>query len=191
MDDGLVMAMRHRLGVDAYFRMGEAGVFAAGERVELIGGDIIDMAPIGQEHEGVVNGVSQALMVASLGRAIVSTQNSVRLDMWTAPQPDVAVLRYRADFYMTGERAGVGDVLLLVEVADSSLAYDRGVKVPLYARAGVGEVWVVDVRQGVVEVYRGPEEGGYRGVSVVRRGDEVALAMDEGILVRLDVPLGS
>ena len=81
MDDGLVVAMRHRLGVDAYFRMGEAGVFAAGERVELIGGDIIDMAPIGQEHEGVVGGLTQALMVACLGRAIVWPQNSVG---WTS-----------------------------------------------------------------------------------------------------------
>ena len=125
MDDAGVLPARRKLTGDDYRRMGEAGIFGEGDRVELIDGQLIDMAPIGQSHAGLVNGLTEALVMACAGRAIVSPQNPVRLDRTSEPQPDLAVLRRRADFYATGEPPGPADTLLLIEVADSSLRFDR------------------------------------------------------------------
>ena len=170
MDDAGVLPARHRVDVDAYHRMGEAGVFAPGERVELIEGDLIDMAPIGQGHAAVVNGLNEALVLACAGRAIVSPQNGLRLDQWSEPEPDFAILRRRADFYATGERPGPADVLLLVEVADSSLRFDRRVKLPLYARMGIVEVWLIDLKARVLEACRAPSGEGYARMETHQAG---------------------
>jgi len=152
---------RHKLDVDDFFRMADAGIFGRDDRIELIDGDLIDMAPIGQGHEAVVGGLNEALVLACAGRAIVWPQNSLRLNRLNVPQPDFTVLRRRADFYATGERPGPADVLLLVEVADSSLTFDRTVKLPLYARANIAEYWIVDLKRRVIEAYRRPVGDGY------------------------------
>ena len=188
MDDGTIAPARHRLDADAYHRMGEAGILGADERTELIGGDIIDMAPIGQGHAGTVDGLLEALFVACAGRAIVSAQNPVRLDQHNEPQPDLAVLRRRADFYATGDRPGPADVLLIVEVADSSLRFDRTVKLPMYARAGIPEVWIVDLRARAVEVHREPGGDAYRRMATHGAGEDLALAVAPEIVVRLGLP---
>ena len=139
MDNAAVAPARHRLTVHDYHRMADAGIFGKDDRIELIDGDLVDMAPIGQGHAAVVARLTRALFMACADRAIVWPQNPIRLDQSSEPQPDVTVLRHRADFYADGERPGPADVLLLVEVADSSLRYDRTVKLPLYARAGIAE----------------------------------------------------
>ena len=131
MDDTDLVLTRHRLNVDDYHRMAEAGILGEQDRVELIDGDLIDMAPIGQDHIASVNGLAHALFLACGDRAIVSIQNPARLDRFSEPQPDAALFRPRADHYRTGAPPGPADVLLLVEVADSSLRYDRAVKLPL------------------------------------------------------------
>ena len=190
MDDAAVLPARHKLTVDDYHRMGDAGIFTDGERVELIDGDLIDMAPIGQGHAAVVSGLNEALVLACAGRAIVSPQNPVRLDRSSEPQPDLAVLRRRADFYASGERPGPADVLLLVEVADTSLRFDRSVKLPLYARAGIAEVWIVDLKRRVLNAYRAPEGGEYGVMATHRAGEQVALAVAPEIVVRLDLIFG-
>ncbi len=190
MDDVGVLPARHRLTVDDYHRMGEAGIFAEGERVELIDGDIIDMAPIGQGHAAMVGGLAEALFVACAGRATVWPQNPVRLDRSSEPQPDLAVLRRRADFYATGERPGPSDVLLLVEVADSSLRFDRTVKLPLYARAGIAEVWIVDLKRRALDCHREPEAGGYGVMTTHQAGESLALAAAPEIVVRLALMFG-
>ncbi len=190
MDDPAVLPARHKLDVDAYHRMGEAGIFAPGERVELIDGELIDMAPIGQGHAAVVNRLNEALVIASAGRAIVSPQNSVRLGRFSEPQPDLALLRRRADFYETGERPGPADVLLLVEVADNSLRFDRTVKLPLYARSGIVEVWIVDLRRRVVDVFRAPAGDAYGETATHGAPDSIALAAAPEIVVRLDLIVG-
>jgi Uma2 family endonuclease len=186
MDDLSVAVTRHRFTVHDYHRMGEAGILGEDDRVELIDGDIITMAPIGQNHAGTVNALAAALFAAFAGKAIVSVQNPVRLDDGSEPQPDFAVLRLRDDFYRSGEPPGPADVLLLIEVADSSLRFDRAVKVPLYARAGIPEVWIVDLQRRVVEVHRAPQGGKYeQGESI--HGDRVltpALAPDVTITLR-------
>ena len=190
MDDADVLVRRHKLDVYAYYRMAEAGILGENDRVELIDGELIDMAPIGQGHAGIVNRLTEVLVLACAGLAIVSNQNPVRLDVQNEPQPDFAILRRRPDFYETGERAGTADVLLLIEVSDSSLRFDRDVKLPLYARTGIPEVWIIDLRRRVVDVYRAPREGQYTELTTRQRGDTLSVALAPDIEVTLEQVFG-
>ncbi len=190
MDDTLIAPTRHKLNVDDYHRMGEAGILGEGDRVELIDGELIDMAPIGQDHAATVNKLTQTLVLAFGEAAIVSVQNPVRLNRFSEPQPDFAVFRPRADFYATGERPGPSDTLLVIEVADSSLRYDRGVKLPLYARAGIAEVWIVDLRQRALDVHRAPAGERYLTVETYGPDDTVTLAGAPDIALALHRILG-
>ena len=153
--------VRRRFGVAEYHRMAEAGILGEDDRVELVEGEVVEMSPVGGPHIGAVMALNHLLVAAAAGRARVSVQSPVRLGDRSEPQPDLAVLRPRADRYRGGEPPTAADVLLLVEVADSSLRYDRGVKLPLYARHGVPEVGVVDLAAGAVELHRGPLAGRY------------------------------
>lgn len=152
---------RHRLDVGAYYRMAEAGILANPHRVELIDGDIIDMAAIGSPHAAVTNKLAR-LLSRSLSDdvALVSVQTPLRIDDFNEPEPDVMLLRPRDDNYRASH-PGPADVFLLIEVSETSLAYDRSVKLALYARFGVPEVWIVDLIGAAVEIYREPEEGAY------------------------------
>ena len=154
-------ALRHRFDVDDYYRMAEAGILSAKDRVELIEGEIVDMAPIGSAHGGTMDCLTSWSPASSpTARCTGRVQGSLRLDRHNEPQPDLMLLRPRADFYRTSHPTAA-DVLLLVEVADSSLAYDRGPKLALYARHGVPEVWIVDLVGRAVEMCRGPGPEGY------------------------------
>jgi Uma2 family endonuclease len=165
---------RHLFTVDEYHRMGEAGIFAEDDRVELIEGEIIEMVPIGSPHASRVKRLLQ-LFVRRLGtRAIVQVQDPVVLSRFSEPEPDIAVLKPRADFYAE-RHPEPADVYLVVEVADTSRDFDRNVKAPLYARSGIRELWVVDVNALVVEVYRKPERSAYREVATYRRGQRVTM----------------
>ena len=177
--------VRHKLNVDDYHRMGEAGILGEDDRVELIDGELIDMAPIGSDHVATVNGLTEALVLACTGRAIVSVQNPVRLDRLNEPQPDVAVFRLRADRYRSRDTAGPSDVLLLVEVSDSSLRFDRTVKLPLYARSGIAEVWVVDLQRRVLEAHRRPVGDAYTEIATHRADEAIRLAIAPDIEVKL------
>ncbi|MCB1035695.1 MAG: Uma2 family endonuclease [Acidobacteria bacterium] len=144
--------------------MAEAGVFARNRRLELIEGEIIEMSPIGRRHAARVRLLIQLLgqkLVA--GEAILDVQDPIVLGDHSEPQPDLALLKPRADFY-SEMHPRPEDVFLLIEVADSSLAYDREAKVPLYARYGVPEVWIADLEGKIVEVLREPTETGYSNV---------------------------
>ena len=152
---------RHRLDVDAYYKMAEAGILPPGCRVELIDGDVIDMTPIGSGHAGNTNRLVRAFArTAAEGSVLLTVQTPLRLDGYNEPQPDVMLLRPRLDDYKA-RHPSAADVLLLVEVSDTSLAYDRGTKLALYARFGVPEVWIVDMPGGAVEAYRTPKDGAY------------------------------
>ena len=190
MDDVRLAPARHKLDVADYHRMADAGIFAHDARIELIDGDLIDMAPIGQLHAGAVNGLNEALVLACAGRAIVSPQNSVRLDRRSEPQPDIAILKRRPDFYRTGEPPSPADVLLLIEVADTSLDFDRAIKLPLYARAGIGELWIVDVNRRVLHAYRTPSADGYAHTTAHLPAEQIALSLAPDITVRLDLVFG-
>jgi Uma2 family endonuclease len=144
---------RHRITVDEYHRMAELGLLNEDSRVELIEGEIIDMAPIGISHNSTVDRLNRWLVTAVGSRAIVRIQGSFRLSNITEPQPDVILLRPREDFYAAKFAAGE-DTLLVVEVSDTTFRYDRSVKVPLYARHGIPEVWVVDLENGRLHFFR-------------------------------------
>lgn len=162
---------RHRLTVADFHKMGEIGILDQNARVELLEGEMADMPPIGSLHAGVVKLLIRLLTLAVGKTAIVDAQNPVVLDEHSEPQSDIALLKPRADFY-TKAHPGPKDVLLLIEVADSSAHYDRSVKIPLYARAHIAEVWLVDLLQKRLEIYRlpRPEYGDYQRIEHCRDG---------------------
>ncbi len=163
----------HRFTVAEYHRMAETGILHPSQRVELIQGEIVDMAPIGRRHLAVVDRLNRSLVLALADQAIVRVQGALRLDDFSEPQPDLVVLRPRADFYAERD-AGPADVLLVIEVADTSEPYDGRVKVPLYARAGLQEVWLVDLNAATVTAYRAPTPEGYSQSVVAARGDALS-----------------
>ena len=166
---------RRRFNVEDYYRMAEAGILGEDDRVELIEGEIVEMPPIGPAHGGGVKYLTNTFARLVGGDAILSVQNPVRLSDLSEPVPDVCLLRPRADFYR-GSHPGPEDVLLLVEVADTTAAFDRRVKLPLYARAGIREYWIVDLGAGIVDVHRGPVSEGYAERTELRPVDRVAPA---------------
>jgi Uma2 family endonuclease len=175
MDDVLarVELQRRRFTVDEYHRMAETGILTEDDRVELIEGEIVQMSPIGHHHTACVLALTEALTRALADRALLSPQNPVRLLRDTEPQPDIVLLRPPLSQYWA-RLPQPADVLLLVEVADTSYRYDHDVKLPLYARAGVTEVWIVDLPRGAAEVYREPRPEGYASARRVERGATVA-----------------
>jgi Uma2 family endonuclease len=166
---------RRSITVEAYHRMGEVGIIAPDERVELIEGEVVEMAPIGSRHSGLVNRLNHLLVQAVGNRAVVSVQNPVRLSRTSEPQPDFAVLKPRADDYQSATPRA-DDVLLLVEVAESSLKYDRELKAPLYAAHGIPELWVIDVVERLFWRYCDPQPGGYVHVEQSDAPGKVRLA---------------
>ena len=184
-----VLVRRHRFTVDDFARLGEAGIFAEDDRVELIDGEIRDMTPIGQPHAWIVNRLNRRLVKRLDDRGYVSVQNPLRLDGHTEPQPDVVVARGGEDDY-ADRHLEAGDVLLVIEVADSSLRYDRAEKMPRYARSGIPEAWLVDVTGGAVTVYTTPGAGGYAGEQVFPPGAEIALVAVSGLRITVDEIVG-
>lgn len=175
---------RHRLSVDDYYRMAEVGILAPDARVELIDGDIIDMPPPGNLHAATVDRLVEIFNGALDGRFSVRGQNPVRLGDLSEPQPDVALLRRRKDFYgQHGPRAA--DTLLIVEVADSSLRFDRDKKMRLYARHEIPEAWLVDLRGRRLTRYRDPQQGEYRRVDEPDLGSALEVAALPGLVVDL------
>lgn len=166
--DATALLRRHRLTVAQYHRMGEAGVLAPEQRVELLQGEVVEMAPIGTRHAAAVKRLNQLLAAAAGTHAIVSVQDPLHLDDESEPQPDLLLLRPRADFYAQAHPRPA-DVLLLVEVSDTTSRIDREIKVPMYAAAGVAEVWVIDLDQNLVHLLRQPADGRYTEVQVTAR----------------------
>ena len=153
--------------------MAETGVLRPNARVELLNGKIIDMSPIGPFHGSLVKRLSRLFALKANERWIVSTQDPIHLDDHSEPQPDVALVRPSPDVYASGH-PHPDEVFLLIEVSDTTLDYDRAAKLPAYGRAGVAEVWIVNLNNGTIEVYRDPHFTGYGSKSVLRPGDEVA-----------------
>jgi Uma2 family endonuclease len=175
---------RHRITVDEYYRMAEVGLLAPDARVELIEGEIIDMPPIGPDHGSVVDRLTHLLVHAVGDRAIVRVQGAVRLSRASEPQPDVALLAPRKDYYRAGQPSGA-DTFLLIEVSDSTLRYDRDVKVPLYARHGVPEVWIIDLQASRILSFRSPADGKYRDETSTEAPGDTAIKALPGLTVDL------
>ena len=172
-----------------YHIMARAGIFHEDDRVELIDGEIVEMAPIGSRHAAHVDRLTH-LFISVLGNgAIVRVQNPIRLGERSEPQPDITLLRPRPDFYADAH-PGPDDILLVIEVADSSLGYDRGVKIPLYARFNVVETWVMDLAADRIELYRQPSEGRYLQMSRVGRGERISPQVLPDAVLSVDDLLG-
>lgn len=181
--------VRKRFTVIDYEQMAATGIISDGDRVELIEGEIVEMAALGPQHAACVDRLTQRLPFLVQGRAIVRVQNPIRLSEHSQPQPDVTLLQPRDDFY-AGGHPEPEDVLLLIEVSESSLAYDRDVKLPLYAAAGIAEVWLVALLPQVVEVYRAPSEYGFGEKRTLRRGDTLSPLHLPDAVLRVDEMLG-
>ena len=175
---------RHRLTVDDYYHMAEVGILGAEERVELIDGDIIDMAPPGTLHAATVTYLTEIFVRAVAGRATVLVQNPVRLGDFTEPQPDLALLRRRDDFYRE-RHPRADDVLLIVEVAATSLRFDRETKLPLYARHVIPEIWLVDLGNRRFVRHRAPQHGSYTLVDEPDLSTAIELPSLSGAAVEL------
>jgi len=156
-----VQVNRRSFTVAEYERMGQIGIFSEDDRVELVCGEIIEMSPIGERHAACVDFLTQFITLRLRRDAIVRVQNPVQLDDYSEPQPDIAVLKRRDDFYRRAHPRPE-DVLLVIEVSDSPLEYDRKVKTPLYAGAGIPEAWLVNLPEERIEVYSDPAGGEYQ-----------------------------
>lgn len=163
----------HLFTTAEYHTMADAGVFAEGDRLELIEGEIYQMPPVGHRHAAQVKRLLSVLGDAFRGRAILGVQDPVQLDDFSEPQPDLAVLRRKDDFYLD-HHPRPEDIFLVVEVADSTLEFDRRRKLPPYARSGIPEVWIANLVDGLLEFYRDPAPHGYRQVLRLSREDRIA-----------------
>lgn len=184
-----VQYQKHYFNVDEYYRMAEVGLLSEDDRVELIEGEIIEMSPIGSTHGGTVNRSSTFLNRKLGDIVIVAVQNPVRLDDFSEPQPDLALLRPRKDFYSKAHPRAE-DVLVVIEVSDTSLGYDRNVKLPLYARAGIPEAWLIVPAKEVIEIHSQPKHGKYQKTQRVKRGKTLASPTIPNFSCKVDDLLG-
>lgn len=188
-DLSLAVSLRP-FSADEYEAMIRAGVLRADDRCELLEGEIVEMSPLGSRHIACVNRLVMRLVPAVGSGAIVSAQNSIRLGDYSEPQPDVALLKARPDYY---ERSlpRAADVLLVIEVSDTTLAYDRGAKIPIYAANAIAEVWLIDLEADAIEVYSDPSAGSYRAVRHARRGDMLSSPAIAGVELHVTDILGT
>jgi len=178
------LIQRHRFTVADFHRLGERSVFRDNARVELVEGEIIDMTPIGSKHAAAVRRLDQILARAVGDGGIVSVQSPVVLGEYSEPEPDIALLRPRHDFYASAH-PGPADVFLLIEVGDTSVRYDREIKIPLYARHGIPEVWLVDLEGGSLTIYGDPSASGYESVARPEPLQAVSVPRVEGVTLDL------
>ena len=182
--------LRRRFTVEEFYRMAAAGIFGEDDRVELVAGDVVDMMPVSARHAACVKRLNYLLNRGVGEQAIVGVQDPLRLDEHTEVLPDVMLLRPRADFYAQ-VHPGPADVLLVVEVAETSLAYDREVKGRLYARHRIPEYWLVDLEGERVLVHRRPKEGRYTEVRTVGPGDVLTVEALPDVRVPVQAILGN
>jgi Uma2 family endonuclease len=176
---------KHRFTIEQYYKMAEVGILGIEERTELIEGEIIEMSPIGAKHAGSINRLNRKFSSIVGDRAIIAVQNSINLNDYSEPQPDLAILRWREDFY-TQSLPTTSEIFLLIEVADSTLKYDREVKAPLYAKAGIPELWIVNLEAQVFEVYRQPSETGYQQMQIYAKGQVITMEKLPDVVITVD-----
>ncbi len=184
----VVTEQTYRFTVEDYYRMGEVGILPPDVRVELVDGEIKQMPPIHPPHANIVDRLTIMLASRLAGVAHLRVQGPIHLDDYNEPQPDLTVMRFRDDY--SHRHPTPADVLLAIEVADTSLRYDRDEKMPRYGRYGVPEAWLVDVQARTITVFTQPHAGGYREQHVLSRGQEIMSVAVEGLRVGVDEALG-
>ena len=180
---------RRQFTVQEYHQMAEVGILTEDDRVELIAGEIVEMAPIGIPHAGCVRRLNMIFNDLLRGKVIVDTQNPIDLSDDSEPEPDLILLRWRDDCYAE-KHPQPEDILLLVEVADSTIKYDREIKIPLYAENGISEAWLIDINQQLIAVYRQAEGNSYQNMRQFFRGDSLTIEAFDEINLTVDQILG-
>ncbi|MBI2149338.1 MAG: Uma2 family endonuclease [Acidobacteria bacterium] len=185
-----IEATKKLFTVDEFSLMGQTGIFTEDDRVELVEGEIIELGMIGERHAAAVDRPARLFMPLALeNRTNIRVRNPMVLDKYNAPLPGITLLAPRADFYVTHHPAG-DEVLLAVEVADTTLRYDRNVKMPIYAKLGIRESWIEDIAGDVILVFRDPAPDGYKTCLTLHRGDSVSPLVFPGLVVHVDQLLG-
>ncbi|NEP05139.1 MAG: Uma2 family endonuclease [Okeania sp. SIO2G4] len=184
-----VQLLRRLFTVDQYYKMLEAGVFTENERVELIRGEIITMSPMGIRHAGCVNRLNELFFLRLAQTVTVGIQIPVRLNNNSEPEPDISLLQRRPDFYET-QQPQPENVFLLIEVSDTTVKYDQEVKIPLYAENNIVEVWLVNLTEECLEVYRQPTANGYEIVQTFQRGETLSIQALPNVTFTVDEILG-
>ncbi len=167
-----IQASRKCFSVTDYHKMNRAGIFAPNERTELIQGEVVTMSPIGSHHAACVDRLNRIFVKVFPDQVIVRVQNPVRIDDWTELEPDIAVVNFQSDFYKNSHPEPP-DVHLIIEVADTTLHYDRKVKLPIYAACGIAEVWLADLTNSNIEIYSSPSESGYETIRIFRKNKPI------------------
>ena len=178
----VVILRKRKFDVDEYHQLGEAGILGEDDRVELIEGELIEMAPIGGEHATIVSRLNRILSQQCNPIQLVHVQNPLRLDRGSEPQPDLVLARFIRE---SRDVPNFKDALLVIEVSDSTYNYDRKIKAPLYARAGVPELWIVDCQNRHVEIHAGAKDDGYSNIIIADDSATLAPQFAENIRVRL------
>lgn len=178
---------RRHFSVTEYYRMMDAGILSESDRVELIDGEVIEMSPIGSRHAACVDRLNK--LFNKLDDVIVRVRNPIRLDDFSEPQPDITLLRPRPDFYAQGHPMS-SDVLIVVEVADSSTDFDRTVKLPLYAESLIPEMWLVNLPDEKIEVFSKPANGIYHSSRESKRSDNTTSEIIPDLTLSVDAVLG-
>jgi Uma2 family endonuclease len=184
-----VQLQKHYFNVDEYYRMAQAGVLSEDDSVELIEGEVVEMSPIGSTHQGCVDELSSLITERLGGSVIVRVQGPIHIDEHSEPQPDISLLKPCPDFYRRSHPTP-SDVLLVIEVADTSIEYDRSAKLPLYARAGIPEAWLIILPKELVEVHSEPKNGKYQIIRRLKRGKVMISATINGLTLKVDDILG-
>ncbi|OLE52008.1 MAG: hypothetical protein AUG51_20095 [Acidobacteria bacterium 13_1_20CM_3_53_8] len=182
-----VQIARRHFNATEYYRMMDAGILSESDRVELIDGEVIEMSPIGSRHAACVDRLNKLLN--RLEDVIVRVQNPIRLDDFSEPQPDITLLQLRTDFYAQGHPTP-SDVMLVIEVAESSTEFDRVVKLPLYAESLIPEIWLINLPDERVEIFSSPTHGIYQNSQELRRGDSIASHTISTLVLSVDAVLG-
>ena len=183
-------AERKRFTVDDFYKMAEVGILVDNIRSELIDGEIIEMSPMGVAHCAAVNRASQYFILLFKEKVQVSVQLPVRLSEFNEPEPDLAFLKPRQDFYKT-RHPGAADVFMILEISDSSHNYDRNVKLPMYASSRIPEVWIEAVAENVVHVFRDPVGRTYRTALTLHPGETISLLALPEVVVSVSDLLGT
>jgi len=180
---------RKHFNVSEYYRMAEAGVLTQDDRVELVDGEIIEMCPIGTRHAACVRKAGDILSRLLRNLLIVSIQNPVHIGEYSEPLPDIALLKPRDDFYSRAHPVP-DDIVLIIEVADTSLDYDRNIKMPLYAKAGIVEAWLVNLPKDLIEVYTDPSGASYQNCRLVTRDETFTSPVLGNLTIKADDIIG-
>ncbi|WP_069791675.1 Uma2 family endonuclease [Cyanobacterium sp. IPPAS B-1200] len=176
---------RKKFAIEEYHQIITSGVLKEDYLIELINGEIFEISPVGFKHASCVKKINY-LFAEKLGsKVIIGVQDPIKLNNNSEPQPDIVLLKPRKDFY-ANDHPTVEDIFLLIEVADSSIDYDRTFKIPIYAENKVREVWLVDLNQNLLEIYQNPQKNYYQNITKLSSEDSLTLSQPEPITIRLD-----